>query len=82
MQQTIPLSHLPSGKSATIHRINGSGPMHERLCDLGFTPGSSVACLFSSVFGDPRAYRIKQTIIALRQADASQVECIASGGEA
>lgn len=81
MQRTILLADLPIGQKATIHQITGSGPMYERLFDLGFTPGSSVACLFPSLFGDPRAYRIKQTIIALRQADAAGVECFADGGE-
>ena len=80
MQQSFPLSSLPHGQGAVVYRVNGSGPMYERLCDLGFTPGSSVVCLFSSVFGDPKAYRIKQTIIALRQKDAASVECLIDGG--
>ena len=82
MQQIIPLSDLPNGQSATIQHVMSTGAMYERLCDLGFTPGSSVVCLFSSIFGNPRAYRIKQTIIALRQEDAVHVECALDGGEA
>lgn len=34
-----------------------------------------MTCLFSSAFGDPRAYRVKDTVIALRGDDARCVCC-------
>ena len=80
MQHSLPMAMLKSGQTAIIHTVHGKGAMYERLCDLGFTPGSSVTCLYSSVFGDPKAYRIKQTVIALRKNDASMIECILPDG--
>lgn len=80
MQPTYMLSSLPVGKSAVIKAVHGNGAVHERLMDLGFGNGSTVTCQFSSIFGDPRAYRIKNTTIALRSCDASQVELQQGGG--
>lgn len=81
MRQTLSLSHLSCGQSAVIQHVRGKGAMYERLCDLGFTPNTTVTCLFASIFGDPRAYRIKGTTIALRQSDADTIECSFTGGE-
>jgi len=80
MQTVYTLSSLPVGKSAVIQAVHGSGAVHERLMDLGFGQGSTVTCLFSSIFGDPRAYRIKNTTIALRSCDARHVEIQQDGG--
>lgn len=81
MPQILALSQLTSGQSAVIQRVCTTGAIYERLYDLGFTPGAAVVCLFASVFGDPRAYRIKGTTVALRQADAAGIECSLCGGE-
>lgn len=81
MRHSYPLTALDCGQSAVIQSVQGKGAMYERLCDLGFTPNSLVTCLFSSIFGDPRAYRIKGTVIALRKRDAEQVRCLPGGGE-
>lgn len=80
MQQPFPLSTLPCGQSAVISIVHGTGAMHDRLQELGFTPNALVTCLFPSAFGDPRAYCIRDTVIALRAVDALQVLCL-NGGE-
>ena len=69
------------GESARIARLTGTGAMQSRLCDLGFTENSRVTCLFPSAFGDPRAYRIRDTVVALRSGDARTVLCLAEGGK-
>lgn len=81
MPSILTLSALKSGQRAVVRMVHGTGAMYERLCDLGFTPDSPVTCLFSSVMGDPRAYRIKGSVIALRNCDAKQIECTLGGGE-
>ena len=40
----------------------------------GFLPGSEIACLLVSPLGDPRAYWICDTLIALRGRDARHIE--------
>ncbi len=74
------LDRLRRGQSAVITEVHGSGAMHDRLRDLGFTENSEVTCLFPAAFGDPHAYRVKDAVIALRRADAQQVVCAQSCG--
>lgn len=81
MKQPFTLNALNGGQSAVITAVHGVGAMHARLRDLGFTEKSKVTCLYSSAFGDPRAYRIKDTVIALRCDDAGCVLCECPGGE-
>ena len=81
MQTVFPLSALCSGQSGVIDSIHMMGAMFERLCDLGFTKGSVVTCLFPAILGDPCAYRIRGSVIALRKSDARHIQCRICGGE-
>lgn len=81
MQQPLPLSRLERGQEALISSIHAEGELHDRLRDLGFHEGESITCLFSSAFGDPRAYLVRDTVIALRNIDGAKIECILKGGE-
>jgi DtxR family transcriptional regulator, Mn-dependent transcriptional regulator len=45
-----------------------------RLLDLGFVPGTTVEAVLVSPSGDPTAYRIRDTLIALRREQASMVD--------
>lgn len=47
--------------------------LRRRLQDLGFVPGAKVCCVGVSPLGDPAAYRLKGTVIALRAGDAEAV---------
>lgn len=47
--------------------------MARRLGDLGFVQGTGIACLYRSPAGDPTAYGIRGTVIALRKQDAARV---------
>ena len=64
-----------------IESVQGKDAMALRLHELGFGKNSRVVCLFPSMLGDPRAYRIKNTIIALRNTDARRVICNAKQEE-
>jgi len=69
----ITLKDLPVGKNAVIRKLCNSEDMRRRLFDLGFAPKSSVTCAFSAPMGDPKAYVIKGTVIALREEDSSLI---------
>jgi len=45
-----------------------------RLLDLGFTPGAAVTVEMQGPFGEPRAYRVRQSLVALRLEQASQIK--------
>ena len=68
------LNKLDYNKEATIVNINLHGIKKRRLYDLGFIPGEKVSKKFSSIFKDPNCYKIKNTLIALRNKDACYIE--------
>lgn len=64
---------LPEGETGVVEEIILPWETRRRLLDLGLTPGSRVACLFSAPSGDPRAYMVRGSVIALRREDADRV---------
>jgi DtxR family Mn-dependent transcriptional regulator len=71
----IPLSGLKDGREGEVLGIDEScqGFTRRRFMDLGLTPGAKVRPELSNAFGDPRAYRIRGTLIALRKDQAAMV---------
>lgn len=67
------LDTLALGTTAKIQEVQANPTLRRRLLDLGFVPGSSITPLYHSVFGDPTAYSIRGTTIALRKLDATQI---------
>jgi DtxR family Mn-dependent transcriptional regulator len=69
------LSELPQGHAAEIVQLDAScqGFNRRRLMDLGFTPGARLEPALSTFVGDPRGYRVRGTLVALRQDQARQV---------
>ena len=49
------------------------GFSRRRLMDLGFTEGARIRPLLQTFAGDPRAYEVRGTLVALRRDQASQV---------
>lgn len=73
MEQDYSLNNLPPNKIGVITSINSTGSIRRRLGDLGFVKGSKVEYVSKSPLGDPTAYYIKGTVIALREEDSSQI---------
>jgi DtxR family Mn-dependent transcriptional regulator len=71
----IPLANLSDGCAAEIVSLDEScqGFNRRRLMDLGFTPGARLTAALSTFVGDPRGYRVRGTLVALRQDQARQV---------
>jgi DtxR family Mn-dependent transcriptional regulator len=69
------LSALREGQSARVVEIDGAcrGFSRRRLMDLGLTPDTRVEVALENTFGDPRAFRIRGTTIALRSEQADHV---------
>ena len=64
-----PLSALKPGERATVQAVSLALPTHERrrFMDLGILPGAEVEVVMRSAGGDPTAYRVRGTLIALRK---------------
>ncbi len=68
------LSDLGQGERGVIVRVGLKGAERRALLDLGFVPGTSVERLFQSPLGDPTAYRLRSTVVALRRSQAEAIE--------
>jgi ferrous iron transport protein A len=62
------------GDFIRITHLNLDGVMRRRLLDLGFVPGAIVEVLRKSPLGDPTAYRVSQTSIALRKEESLRIQ--------
>ncbi|MBL8055567.1 MAG: FeoA domain-containing protein [Anaerolineales bacterium] len=69
------LTALKQGERALVRALDDGlqGFTRRRLLDLGLTPGVPVTAELPSLFGDPVAYRVRGTLIALRRDQAEQV---------
>lgn len=70
---SLSLIDIPVGDSARVVNILTIGANRRRLLDLGLVPGSRVEVIRRSPAGNPTAYLIKGTLIALRNEDARQI---------
>ncbi|MDT3428643.1 ferrous iron transport protein A [Paenibacillus forsythiae] len=77
----IPLSEAPKGSFLQISGMSVQGVMRRRLLDLGFVPGNTVEVVRRSPLGDPTAFRISNTMIALRREESSLIYGEPIGGE-
>ena len=76
MHNTELLSSLRPGECARIQSLNSEEHMRRRLLDIGFTGNTAIECLFRAAAGDPTAYLIRGTVIALRSDEADKIHVL------
>lgn len=76
----LPLSRLKKNQTGIIKKLSLRQDLSPentsvlcRISELGFCQGTSVTCVNTGVFQDPHAYRLRGTVIALRNEDASMI---------
>jgi DtxR family Mn-dependent transcriptional regulator len=69
------LSGLKPGEHAEVLGLSPAcrGPERRRLLDLGFVKGTPVEVEMVSPAGDPTAYRVRGTVVALRRGQANLI---------
>ena len=67
------LAALAEGESGYVQSVSTHLALKHRLEDLGLIPGTRVTCMARSPAGDPSAYLVRGTVIALRRWDAAGV---------
>lgn len=72
-KKMITLDCLEVGKKGTVYALTANGNERRRMLDLGIVKGTTVYPLMQSPFGDPTAYLIRGTVIALRRKDAANI---------
>ncbi len=73
MNPLISLEKLSIGNHGKLRRLLADGITRRRLLDLGLVQDTPVKALYKSPAGDPIAYEIRGTVIALRSEEASQI---------
>jgi DtxR family transcriptional regulator, Mn-dependent transcriptional regulator len=69
------LASVRSGERAIVQSISRAcrGAQRRRLMDMGIVPGTPIEAELDSLTGDPVAYRVRGTLIALRRQQADQI---------
>lgn len=67
------LSNLKINEFGNIQKINCTPEIKKRFIDLGFIQGSKITPVLTSPSGNIRAYLIKDTVIAIRDEDSSNI---------
>lgn len=70
------LDQLKPGESAVVLALTCTGSSRRRLMDLGILPGVRVTAELRSPLGDPVAYRVRETLIALRRVQAQEIHVV------
>ena len=70
------LNNIKKNGYYTINKINLSEKTKRRLYDIGLVSGTKIKLLFSSPSKKIKAYLIRNSIIAIRNSDASKIEVI------
>lgn len=69
----ISLDEAKVGEICTVCSLIARGSDRRRLLDLGIIQGTKIEVLGKSPSGDPTAYFIRGTVIALRCDDAEKI---------
>lgn len=71
-KKILPLNELEVGKNAKVVSLLFEGNERRRMLDLGMIKGTLVEAVQKSPAGDPIAYFIRGTLIAIRSEDAEK----------
>ena len=67
------MANMRKGELGKVLELKNSGDIRRRLMDIGFTSGTVVECIGKSPLGDPTAYLVKGSVIALRSEDSAKI---------
>ena len=68
------LSDLPMNTVCNVIGLDCAGIIRRRLLDLGIVNGTKITSLFKSPSGDPVAFDIRGSTIALRKEDSCKIK--------
>lgn len=68
------LDELELGQEGRILEIKCKENVKRRLLDLGIVKGTKITPILKSPLGDPRAYEIRGSIIAIRKEDTRLIK--------
>ena len=81
MKTVQTLTHLAPGESAIVESLDIQGDMRRRFLDLGLIEQTTIECIGRSPVGDPTAYLIRGTVIAIRAKDSEGILICKTGSK-
>ena len=69
----INLNTLPIHQDGIIENLNCDGTIKRRFLDLGLIKGTTITPIFISPSGDPTAYQVRGSVIAIRKEDSCNI---------
>ncbi|GIL13853.1 MAG: iron transporter FeoA [Chloroflexota bacterium] len=70
---SLTLDQLMKDQTAEVIELAITGADRRRLMDLGILPGTRIEVEMRSPLGDPTAYRVRGSVIALRRRQAQNI---------
>ena len=70
------LYELKIDDQAKIKEINCSEGIKRRMMDLGIVKGTPIKAILKSPSGNPKAYEVRGSVIAIRSEEAKKIEVI------
>ncbi len=74
------LSDTKLNKNYIVTDVSAENALLRRFLDIGIIKGTEIKRMFTSPFGDPTAYLIKNSVIALRRSDSDKIYVAETGG--
>ena len=68
------LRDVACGKTVTVTRLTGEGPVKRRITDMGITKGVSIFVRKVAPLGDPVEVTVRGYELSLRKADAEMIQ--------
>lgn len=68
------LKNVSVGKTVTVKRLHGEGPIKRRIMDMGITKGVQVYVRKVAPLGDPIEVTVRDYELSLRKADAEMTK--------
>lgn len=67
------LSDLHLGDKGFVKYLAAEGAEKRRMLDLGLVPNTKIEAIMKSPSGDPTAYLVRGTVIAIRREEAEDI---------
>ena len=68
------LKEVACGKTVTVKKITGEGPVKRRIMDMGITKGVEIHVRKVAPLGDPMELNVRGYELSVRKADAEKIE--------
>ena len=75
----ITLKDMKPGEQARVKRCSGDGAVFQRLCEMGFVPGTCVRVVRFAPLGDPMQVELYGYQLSLRKSEAAMIEVEGTG---